>query len=288
MDHPKPYLLLYNPSAGKGRTLRFLNRVKHYLIEEGIAYETMETPASREVTAPNFNSFRAILLLGGDGTLHRVMNYWGVPSIPLGLISTGSGNDFARESSGIRQPEEQLKNILKGKIHPTDLGRCNGIYFATGVGIGFDGLIAHKLQRKGWLTGHAAYYAAVVREMLFYREKEIEVLADGASGKRYSFMLTIGNTRDFGGGFRVTPGAIPNDGWFQLCLVHRVNLLQRALNLQKVKKGRHLNLPFVDALEVKDVHIQADEELHCHMDGECYKWKEFRVEILPSAINLLF
>lgn len=267
--------------------MKVLEKTKAFLEQHQLNHQLMETPANMDIPAPDWKAFQKMILVGGDGSLHRVLNYWGVPEIPICLISGGSGNDFSRLSHQSASLNTQLQSILSDTSYACDLGRCNGIYFATGVGIGFDGEVGRILQNNSRFKGHLAYFLVVIMQIFRYREKPIRMDIDGVRKEGPSLLLTVGNGSEFGGGFKVTPGASFTDGIFQCCLIEKVGLLQRILHLPKVEKGKHEQLPFVHMFDCTTIRITADETLTCHMDGEIYQWEDFRIEMLPAAMQLL-
>ena len=281
------YLIITNPIAGGGRSLRIRDQVIKRLDAEGIAYELVSTPNIGESHSPNWTAFERSLIIGGDGTLHRILNVWGVPPVAVALISGGSGNDFCRCSLGTASWKEHLDIAINGKPEKIDLGTCNGIWFGTGVGIGFDGRIAYLLQTKSFLKGFARYMAAVLQQVFVYREKEISLQAPSLEYSGKSFMVTVGNTSDFGGGFKVTPDAVPDDGLFQACLVTEVSVPNRLLHLDRVTKGKHRKLRFVRLFETDKLEVSSPQQIHCHMDGEHYFWDRFTIEMKAGSLNLL-
>jgi len=280
-------LIITNPIAGGGRSLRIQKEIVAHLKEAQLAFEKVETPSNQTETQPNWPQFKKCLVIGGDGTLHRILNYWGIPPIPVALISGGSGNDFCRCTLGTKNWQNHLDIALNGIPKPVDLGRCNGVYFGTGVGIGFDGKIAYLLQKKSFLKGFSRYLAAVLQQVFIYREQPLELHTSEQNFSGKSFMVTVGNTSDFGGGFRVTPEAVPNDGLFQVCLISEVDRLNRLIHLNSVTKGKHHGLRFVKLFNTKRLSLKSPAILHCHMDGEHYFWNEFEIEIKPKAMQLM-
>lgn len=280
-------LLISNPCANGGRSQIVNKKVEGFLAHHQIPFETLDTPATPAIAAPNWLAFTHVVLVGGDGTLHRLLNFWGIPPIPVCLISGGSGNDFSRLSHQSASVDVQLRQLLEGKTYRSDLGKCNGIYFATGVGIGFDGKVAEILQRNSRWKSHLAYLLVVIAQIFSYREKVIHVRHDSHHKTGLSLLFTVGNGAEFGGGFKVTPDALTTDGLFQCCWIEKVNLVQRLLHLPKVEKGTHGKLPFVTLFDAKSVSLQSDETLVCHMDGEVYRWKEFDIVICPEALELI-
>lgn len=280
-------VFIVNPVAGGGKAPEIAEEAREILSGAGHKIEIISSPDNAKITPPASTRYDRLLIFGGDGTLHRILNYWGIPDKPVALISAGSGNDFSRITTGTRSWKEQVKLAVEGEVKQIDLGLCNGIYFATGVGIGFDGKVAQMLNRNSKAKGFTAYMMAVIYQIFLYREKWVKITTTDLSMETMSFMLTIGNTSDFGGGFKVTPQALPNDGVLEVCLIKKVNLFQRLLHLDAVTKGKHMHLPFVEPFSGKKFRIEAKQELPCHMDGECYSWNKFNVEVLPNALEII-
>lgn len=280
-------LVIYNPFANGGHANHTLKKVEAFLKENSILYSTTLTPGTKADIAPDFLNFKRILLLGGDGTLHRLLNYWGIPPIPICLISAGSGNDFSRLSHQSASLKTQLTQFLANEVYACDLGQCNSVWFATGVGIGFDGQVAKTLQKNSRFKGHLAYMLVVIMQIFSYRETFMSVKHDQGSEKELGLLLTVGNGAEFGGGFKVTPGASFRDGIFHCCWIHKISLWQRIIHLSKVEKGTHEKLPFVQMFETSSLNLQSEHELTCHMDGEVYTWKEFQVSMHAGVLQLI-
>ncbi len=281
------YLVISNPLAGGGRSKRVLRQVERRLEIEQIPFDTCHTPDSKALPPPIWSRYEKVLLIGGDGTLHRLLNYWGIPPIPVGLISGGSGNDFNRCALGTKDWKQHLEMAINGKAMSVDLGTCNSIWFGTGVGMGFDGKIAHIMQSKTVFKGFILYLWAVIQQLFRYREQELSIEMAARQTTARSFMLTVGNTSDFGGGFRVTPKAQPFDGDLEVCLVEEVSLMKRILNLNRVTQGKHESLPFVQFMNGSALKVSSPSPLHCHMDGEHYYWDSFEIKIHPRAMEIM-
>lgn len=280
-------LLIHNPFANGGRSKQVLKKVELFLQNKGLEWDCIQTPDHAALPAPLWENYTKLVLIGGDGSLHRLLNFWGIPTTPLCLISAGSGNDFSRLSHGSSKLDIQLNHILNGSVQACDLGQCNGIWFATGVGIGFDGKVAEILQKNSPWKSHLAYMFIVILQVFRYREKWIRIEHDQGIDEGASLLFTVGNGAEFGGGFKVTPLASFTDGVFQCCWIKKVNLIQRILHLSKVEKGQHEHLPFVRMLDSVTLKLYCDEILTCHMDGEVYRWDTFMVEMNAGVLELI-
>jgi diacylglycerol kinase (ATP) len=109
--------------------VRFTQKSKHaaLLVQELISKENVTV----------------IVAVGGDGTIHEVINGLVNTNIPLGIIPAGSGNDFARGLGIPLKHDKALERILNGNPKIIDIGYVNSTYFCTVTGIGFDGEVAH-------------------------------------------------------------------------------------------------------------------------------------------------
>ncbi|MDX5319630.1 MAG: hypothetical protein LPK45_01085, partial [Bacteroidota bacterium] len=177
------WLIIYNRFANGGGSLAVLSQVEKAVKAVGVDYDKLHTAEDGSLAPPSWQEYEKVALVGGDGTLHRLLNTWGVPPIPLCLISGGSGNDFSRLAQGTASLKEQIHHFIHGQTSNVDLGRCNGVWFATGVGIGFDGEVARILNKNSRFKGHLAYLLVVILQIFRYKEKEIEVSHDGGIEK---------------------------------------------------------------------------------------------------------
>lgn len=285
-------LVIANPVAGNGKTAQFLHHLKERLGNAEIAYTLKKTTKDRngEVLAKECfsNQFSEILVLGGDGTFHEVINGVQDFSKPIGVVQTGTGNDFSKALGKVLSPVEQLEKVIHGNIKTIDLGLCNNRLFHNGVGIGFDGWVGHRTTelRKNRSSSVWSYYQAVVEGIFRFRSPEMRLRSSehGFSGKH--FMITVGNGVAFGGGFRVTPKAELDDGLLDICAVAKVSIPGRLWRLPFLTLGKHASLPSINYLKVDALHIDGSRPLHAHIDGETFSANSFEIGIRPGLLRL--
>ena len=204
----KRIALLYNSKAGKGRASRVLQWLRGRLDSLAHQYTIF-----KDDWPLDFSAYTDIWIIGGDGTLNYFINKYPSINLPLALFRGGTGNDFAFKLYGRKNLESCLETALTHSPKKVDAGICNGKYFLNGVGIGFDGEIVKSIHKdKLFFKGHLTYYAAVIRKVFFFREKELEVNTSEVMWRKKSFMLTIANGCRYGGGFLVAPNALVDDG----------------------------------------------------------------------------
>lgn len=275
--------LLCNPLAGVGRSVSIAAEVTTLLQKNGIGCQSFvgEWPT-------DFQGFSDVWIVGGDGTFHHFINRYPDNTLPLGLIAGGSGNDFHWELYGNLPLEALIARILTSEPRPVDLGLCNGERFINGLGIGFEGAVAKDLTGRAKRPGKASYMAAVLRNIFGYRCRSYRLKADGEALSGRWLMVDVNNSGRTGGGFHVSPQALPYDGWLDLMTVDAVNPLQRLRYLPVIERGRHLELPFIRCRRIREMTIEGDKPLCFHMDGDVQAAGSLRISVLPGAVRIRY
>ncbi len=233
----------------------------------------------------DFDEHTDIFLVGGDGTLNYFINKYPHNTRPLSIFKGGSGNDFCWKLYGNLSVKEYFERIMYCQPRKVDAGICNGNYFANGVGIGFDGAIVKGMkQRRLFSAGHVAYYIAVIRSLLFYLEKRMEIFLAGHVIEGRFFMISIANGERYGGGFIVAPGAEINDGKLDVVTIERIDPIRRMIHLPKLSSGTHMLLPVVKKYQCGEVEVRSEKLLTAHFDGELLESRKIMVRILPGHL----
>lgn len=280
--------MIANPTAGKGNGKTVAGKVREALLLHNISHELL-MPQSlenfRAIPRDLSKDFSELWIVGGDGSLHHTVNHFSDISMPIALFSAGTGNDFAKELCNDPSFEQQLKIALNGRVIAVDAGSCNDRIFCSGIGIGFDGAVAEKMQQPSRFNGRWAYFSAVLQLLMTYRETQLLIEANKTCIAGRFFMFTIGNGTTFGGGFKVTPLANIQDGSMDVCAIKKIHPLLRLLHLPKLEKGRHLGLSFVDYFTIKQILVKAQHPVPCHMDGEFFRTDTFDIRLLPGFLK---
>ncbi|MES2728317.1 MAG: YegS/Rv2252/BmrU family lipid kinase [Bacteroidota bacterium] len=274
----KKFAIIINPKSGKGHVYIALSALKSTLNAHSFLYTVFENDLPE-----NLDGFTDLIILGGDGTLNYTINWFKQINIPIALIACGTGNDFAYCLYGNSPLTEQIDLAIFGKIQSVDAGACNEKLFLNGVGIGFDGEVAHHLYAKKYLKGKLAYMASVIPLLFVYKETQVSITTDNFSYKGPLFMLSAANGKRYGGGFYVTPNALITDKLLNLMLVTKASLLKRLLYLPYIEKGKHvIKAPvFVKQNTFTQFFIEADKPIRAHLDGEAMVAQQFTVQALP-------
>lgn len=286
----KNVFVLVNPASGRKNPRRVLDRLEKRLVDLRIDHQVYETSAASrgfDTVRDNLSDGHSdIIVIGGDGTLNEAVNALS-QDIPLGIIPSGTGNDYAKCLDIGKDESEVINNAINGEIARVDLGLCNGRRFLNGVGIGIDGEIVFDMlyKKTTLLKGHARYYYRLLNTMLTYRAQSIRYRRDDGAFKESRLMsLTVAKGTTFGGGFRLTPTAKLQDGYLHLCEIASVPLLKRFLQVGKVKKGTHLQLEEVAFYRARTLAVDENAALHAHVDGEYLGPPPFSFSVLPGAL----
>jgi YegS/Rv2252/BmrU family lipid kinase len=231
-----------------------------------------------------------VLVAGGDGTINETIQALAHSETALGYLPYGTVNIWARELHIPLQIEGAARAIVQGRTERVDLGLANDRYFLLMAGVGFDGEImrrAQSLERYKHRFGVLPYVATGLSAAPLYRGADVELRYDGIIRRVQMLMIVLGNTRLYGGRFQLTPNAVANDGWLDLCIVKGrgpLALVRQSLPLLLSGSIRHSD---VELLRVRDLSVQADEPLPVQVDGELAGATPVRFAVAPRSLRAI-
>jgi len=282
--------VICNPTAGAGRSKNALNHFRANLESEECNFTIYQTQKNRD-----HDGIRAIILtyqpdliavVGGDGTLNNVINAMPDLMVPIHVIPAGSGNDFHSLTSNRKLGSD---TNFSADLVSSDIWICNEYRFHNGVGLGFDGSIAHQTQysKWTWLPLSLKYWIAIFRNIFTYRSQHCNVRCNEYEFKGPAFMISVANGTQYGGGFKVAPDAKIDDGLLDIVLIKKIHPIKRLFYVPKVEKGKHMHLDVVEHVRTSDLIVEYDTVILVHMDGEVFEAKKFvfkklgEIQVLP-------
>jgi YegS/Rv2252/BmrU family lipid kinase len=262
--------LFCNPTAGRGRSVRMLQRVIARLASAGATVEITESTSSGHLTdlaAHASSGYDRVAVLGGDGTLHHLIR--GYPlSTPLGIIPGGSGDDFAAALGIPRDLDKACDVILQGKVRHVDVAEANGVRYIGVAGLGFDSVVARHANSVRLLRGSLVYLWSIFRVLPQFSPKKITLSIDGVQRKDEVMFIVVANSPRYGGGIRIAPRAELDDRTLETYLTHRCSKATLLKTLPMAYSGKHVNSSFVEHLRGSLFVIDAEEQLELYADGE--------------------
>jgi diacylglycerol kinase (ATP) len=241
-------------------------------------------------------NFPAALIFGGDGTVHRHLPQLHQKKIPMLVVPTGSGNDFAK-ALGIRNVGIALRVWKQfcsdGKnVREIDLGviRADGqeILFCCVAGVGMDAEANSRANRMpAWMKSKGGYVLAALQSLIAFRPAEMSITAGGREIRRLAFFIAVGNALSYGGGMKVTPHATLDDGLLDICMVSNMNKLKLLCWVPTIFFGEHLRLKQVEYFQAKQIRIEAERGLVLYADGEFAGRTPVEIEIIPRGLRVI-
>lgn len=303
-EQPKRVKLIVNPNADLGRAWRTAADLRPIVDEFGGASwagTVYPTHATELACQAGEDGFQMVIAAGGDGTVHEVIN--GLMQVPaerrprLGIIPLGSGNDFAHAAGIHPRPELALRQAFVGSPHRVDIGLMEDgrsrRYFDNAVGIGFDATVTIRSRKFTALRGFLIYLIAVLQTIILNHDApRLRVTTDQETFDENMLMLVIANGPREGGGFRVAPQAVLDDGVFHYAAVRKVSRSMMLRLIPEVMKGTHGRFRQVRMGQLQRLNLQADRPLTIHADGEIIAGfgvdvRSLSLEILPAAIEVV-
>ncbi len=288
-------IFIINPTAGKGKSLElvlfikscFENREDECIIRiteyPGHATEIAREYCSREVCR--------VYSIGGDGTVNEIVNGMAGTTSTLGVIPTGSGNDFLRSILAPFDIKEMITSTINGQERSIDLARVNDKYFINISSIGFDAEVvfnANKFKRIPGIPGRLAYLFSIIYTVFQKRISTIKIDIDNKKMDCRILLAAIANGKYYGGGMLPTPDAELNDGLLDICLVSEASRLQILSLFPKYIKGLHGQLDLVSFYKGRKIRIESRESICLNIDGEIITAETMEFEVLEKAIKVVF
>jgi YegS/Rv2252/BmrU family lipid kinase len=287
-----PLKVIYNPTPGRGKARRWVRDVEELLRARGARADCEATTGPDDLVRIAAESSRAgydrVVVMGGDGTLNLAVREFDLEKGTLALIPTGSGDDFARVTGIPRTLREACENVIDGVVREVDVALANNLRYLGVAGLGFDSEVADYANRDvKFLRGSAVYLYAILRVLPRFTPRLVSIrTADGTCEQPIMF-AAIGNTRQYGGGIKITPDAIVDDGLLDLCIVHETTRMQLLKTLPLAYSGAHVKSPFVEIGRGREFHFASDQPMAVYADGEPLTQTPVSFGLCPQKLRVV-
>ncbi|WP_455585804.1 diacylglycerol/lipid kinase family protein [Bacteroides sp.] len=301
---PGKWGVIYNPKAGTRKVQKRWKEIKEYIDQKGVSYDYVQSEGfgsvERLAGILANNGYTTIVVVGGDGALNDAIN--GImhsnaenkENIAIGIIPNGIGNDFARYWDIGMDYKQAVDWIINNRRRKIDVGYCNYYdgekhqrrYFLNAINIGFGARIVKVTDgtKRFWGVKFLSYLAAFF--LLFFERNlyrmHLRINDEHIRGRIMT--VCVGSAYGYG----QTPSAVPYNGWLDVSVIYRPQLLQTMSGLWMLIQGRILNHKVVKSYRTKKVKVLRAKNAAVDLDGRLLP-KHFPLEIgiLPERTTLI-
>ena len=283
--------LLTNPTAGKGRG-RVAGEVALRRLRDG-GFDVCDLRA--EDAARGLHLARAavadgvwaLVVVGGDGMVHLGTQAVAETGTHLGIVPAGTGNDVARYFDlPRRDPAAAADRVVASTPRRVDVARGGGTYFVTVLAAGFDAVVNERANAMTWPRGQMRYTLATLAELRTFRPIGYTLDLDGRSQRLDAMLVAVGNGPSFGGGLRITEGAVLDDGLLDVVVIRPMGRPGLVRAYPKLFRGTHVHLPQYEHHRVREVTVAAPG-IVAYADGERVGPLPLTVTCVPGGLSVL-
>jgi len=288
----RKFILVYNPVSGDASFKFKLDNVIENFQHKGcivIPFRiTNEQDTSDFVLLTQEIAAEGIIVSGGDGTIHEVINIMLECNVdlPLGIIPSGTSNDFAAYLQLEKDIDMCVDIVVRGNIKTFDVGKVNNKYFFNVASAGLMTSVAHSADvvLKNTL-GKMAYYFRGLAELPNFKALKMRIIADDNVIEEEVFLFLVMNSGTVGGFPRLVPYAQIDDGKLDLLIVNKCNLPELMSLFISFLKGTHYNSKYVTYIQAKKISIECTEEVDSDLDGELGPKLPLYIEVVPNKVK---
>lgn len=287
---------IVNPVSGNGRTKRILPHLVRLARKLGIDFDLQVTQApehATELARDHASEFDIVVAVGGDGTVNEVAAGAVRTDTVMGIIPTGTGNDFIRAVGKLKDLREYVHRVVAGKVKAIDVGVLNlkgrDLIFVNGIGIGFDAEVARESMNVHRMRGLSRYLYSVVKTLYKYKATRMRIKLDERIVEGKTFLVAIGNGISAGGGFLLTPAAVLNDGLLDACIAADMSTSRILRVIPSALNGTHGRHPEVTFGKAVQLLIECETPVSIHRDGEVppEKFDRFEMRVDPGSLKIV-
>ena len=283
--------MLVHPGSGGGKGARNAALVEPRLRDAGFHVRRLQGrngdeagDLARQAVADGVETLVAV---GGDGLVHLALQSLVFSPTRLGIIPSGTGNDAARYFGVPRtDPLAAADVVVGGRTRTVDVARTGPTYYLCVLSAGFDAIVNERANRMTWPRGQMRYNLATVAELRTFKPLQYTLDLDGSTKTVKAMMVAVGNGPSFGGGLRITEGAVLDDGLLDVVLFHPITKPDLVRTYPRLFSGTHTTHRAYEHHRVREVTVAAPG-IVAYADGERLGPLPLTVTAVPMALQVL-
>ncbi|RYB90688.1 sphingosine kinase [Nocardioides glacieisoli] len=287
--------LLTNPTSGKGKGARNRDVALARLRESGFVVRNLQGRDGDEALdlarGCVADGVEALVLCGGDGLVHLGVQAVAGTGVPLGLIPSGTGNDVARYLGLPRtDPLAAADRVIASRRRTIDLARSGDRWFVTVLAAGFDAIVNERANAMTWPRGQMRYNLATLAELRTFRPLPYVLQLESDEGvetvEHEAMLVAVGNGPSFGGGLRITEGALLDDGLLDVVVITRMSKPKLVRSYPRLFTGKIGGVAEYVHRRVRSVTVAAPG-IVAYADGERFGPLPLTVTCDPGALEVI-
>lgn len=290
----KRFLCTINPQSGTHKARKMMESLRKDFPND--VFITLESKSagyfSRFIDKTILTNIDAVLVLGGDGTMHDVVNALHINNaldIPVLLFPAGSGNAFNHDFDSLTY-QKAASRLRQFRVLPIDLMKIemDGHAYVSFnmIGWGLINDISRLSEEMRWV-GPMRYTLSALIQMLPNPSSKLRVKIDADNYEDYFSFILILNTKHTGKGMKMAPMADLQDGLMDVLLVRKTQLINLVKLFPKIYSGKHIKSKLVEYRQVKQIEIESEFSQNLTIDGEIKGSTPFKVSILPEKLKII-
>lgn len=290
--------IVANPTSGRGKGAKLIPQLTAVLGSMGVDHRVFSSAdgadAVRLARTATEDGAEVVVALGGDGQVGAVAN--GIleagGGAAMAVVPAGTGNDFAR-ALGLDRKDPMGASRLLGEpvIRPIDAVRVRtperSCYFVNVGSAGFDAEVNAYANQLRFLKGTASYVVAMLVMLGRFRPGEFTISIDGTDHSQAAMLVIVGNAVSYGGGMKVTPNALLDDGKLDIMILKAMSKFDLVKTFPKVFRGSHLDHPAVQMLRGRRIELAAERTMQVFGDGDHIGTLPATFELVDKAIRVV-
>lgn len=295
------WFIIANPTSGNRNFSKQWKEIQQLLNNKKIDFSFAFTKFSKHeielVDTAIQQGFRNIISIGGDGTLHNVVNgimtqrYAKTSDITIAVIPQGTGNDWIKSYNIPNNVKKAIEIIHKKNIILQDIGVLetdnSTVFFNNVAGLGYDGYIVNKLKTLKSF-GSLAYILSGIAGLLFYKKTVFKIIFNDKILETNCLMTVFGICKFSGGGMQFTKNVNSTDGFLDVTIAKNLTIFDLILNLPKLYSGKIVDHKKLETFKTKAIRVvPKTAKPFIQADGEVIGTGEVQVKIIEKAINFV-
>lgn len=292
-------VVIHNPTAGSGLGKKYVDLadVRARFARHGWHCGTLATRVAGDGTDAARHALEAgadmVVAMGGDGTINEVVQALAGQEVPLGIIPTGTINILAREVDVPLDPMAAIDTIATGEPRTLDLGKANGRYFTSMIGLGYDAESILNLlpQLKAW-SGPLAYWVAAFKSYIQHKSVRATLKVNYGDRtkrlRRLVYIMVVSNAGLYAGGvLKFTPEANLRDGLLDVCVIRSGRWYRALFHGALTLLGRLRTVSDVEFFRAVSIEFSSSRPFPYQLDGDPAGHSPVTIEIAPAALRVM-